>query len=123
MKLSILSDFEISIFNTQLDWNATHRSRWYWNIGRPTAASLFPLKRGGISSCLKGQQPGFSTKLIRLPLSYGGSLQFAASGCHSASHLLSILSFLALYTAKLSQLRLRFHTSILSPAYLYVYLF
>src|SRR6218665_1359 len=36
LKLSILSDFEISVFNTRIDWNATHKSRRDGNRGIAT---------------------------------------------------------------------------------------
>jgi len=65
-------------------------------------------------NCLGSTQ---SLQCTNLPLSSCCCILFAASGCNSASHPLSILSFLALYTAKLSHLDC-FHASILSSAYL-----
>jgi len=65
---------------------------------------LFPPKEEGLIHAWRSQQPGSSTKHTSLLLSSCCSLLFAASVCHSASHPLSILSFLALYTATLSRL-------------------
>jgi len=64
-----LSDFKISVFNTRVTWNATHKPS---EAGTEALRQvvLFPPKKGGITSCLnvpwRSQQPRSSTKLTSL---------------------------------------------------------
>src|SRR6218665_4142778 len=45
LKLLILSDFEISVLNTRVDWNATHESRRDGNRGIAASCSLLAKER------------------------------------------------------------------------------